>query len=1040
MSPPCIIRLLASTNNAIGDLFTRLCKDLFFALGYDDLRLDIHKTGRELDLQGKHRYEPRCVIAECKAHSSRMGGAELNKFFGVLCRERIKCAPVPLAGYFVSLSGFTETGIEQEIETGNDRVILFDAQQVIQELERSRLLIGYSEAAERAGHCAQHGGVEHAVLDGGELLGHERGYLWAVFYARGKERTHFALIHADGTPLAGSLASEVINVDSKCGGYLRTLTYLSPPPPAPDRDALVEASLLRYRRWLGEECGYIQLDGLPADTELSATRLRLERLYVPLRAFFLPQSDDALIFNRKNQRSYPFGKILRKTRRLALVGAPGSGKSTLIKRLVTVYAFPERRTGVSDGLPKDEWLPLFLRCRELRERAHRPILEILDDLCSYSGMNVGEATAFSDAMHEALRSGRALLMIDGLDEISDEGARRAFTYHLRTFLAVFPLSNVIITSREAGFRVVAGVLVGMCIPAKLAPLRKRDMRRLCIRWHVEIVGRSDKVRIEAHELVETIWKNERIRVLAENPLLLTTLLVVKRWIGELPRSRVALYREAMRVLIRTWNVEGYAPMDEEETLAQLSYVACSMMEQGLQQIDHGALLNLLRNARRELEAELQFARISPTEFVERIEYRSSLLMQVGHNQIDGELQPVYEFRHLTFQEYLAARGYVTEQYPGRSEGRSLADLLTPHFQDKRWSEVIPLAAVLAGRKAEEIIKRLTSECEDIEIGFQWVRPDRLEPFKSLLGMCLIDEVQATTEILRSALQQMARGTAGLEGEIWAMSIRGGKFGALFEQVCEEAYLSGGSDFEEYMGVMAELAVYAYFGLQKPAVSQQVMALLAQSLASGNRLEMIRAAMACMALAFSCTEVRFGEHTVEHSALAHQFQPLYDRLSTLIESPDPPLTLAVTWALSWIGSKRLTIIPPEPGLVMNLYRLWRGNKWHWIRYFAAWTFSAQPLLSRDAFPTDVWGECEEFLLNFLGDKPHPPGIPMAPYVVAWYRRAPWTDNELATLIGQNIRRGGEITKHTAREILESLGEAGRRELERFNRNLKEIAKN
>ncbi len=1028
MSPPCIIRLLASTNNAIGDLFTRLCKDLFFALGYEDLRLDIHKAGRELDLQGKHRHEPRCVIAECKAHSSRMGGGELNKFFGVLSREKIKCAPVPLAGYFVSLSGFTETGIEQEIETGDDRVILFDAQRVIDELERSRLLIGYTEAAERAGHCAQHVGVGDAVLDGGELLGHEHGYLWAVFYARGKERTHFALIHADGTPLAGSLASEVIDVDSKCGGSLKALKYLSPPPPAPDREELVEASLLRYRRWLGEECGYIQLDGLPADTELSATRLKLERLYVPLRAFILRQSDDALIFNRKNQRLYSFGKILRKTRHLALLGTPGSGKSTLIKRLVTVYAFPERRTEVSDGLPKAEWFPLFLRCRELRDRAHRPILEILDDLCGHSGMNADEAAAFSDAMHEALRSGRALLMIDGLDEISDEGARRTFTYHLRSFLAVFPLSNLIITSREAGFRVVAGALVGMCTLAKLAPLRKADMRRLCIRWHIEIVGRNDKVRIEAHELAETIWKNERIRVLAENPLLLTTLLVVKRWIGELPRSRAALYREAMRVLIRTWNVEGYAPMDEEETLAQLSYVACSMMEQGLQQIEHRALLNLLRNARRELEAELQFARISPTEFVERIEYRSSLLIQVGHNQIDGELQPIYEFRHLTFQEYLAARGYVTEQYPGRSEGRSLADLLTPHFQDVRWSEVITLAAVLAGRKAEEIIKRLTSECEDIEIGFRFSEPKQLERFKSLLAMCLLDEVQATTQTLRSALRQTARGTTDVQGERWVMSIRAGKFGALFEQVCEEGYLTGGADFEEYKGAMVELSVYVYFGLQEPEVSQQIMTLLAQSLASGNRFEMVRAAMVCMILAFSCDREQLEEHTVGRPALAHQFQPLYDGLSTLVESPDPPLTLAVTWALSWIGTKGLTITPPEPGLVLNLYRVWRGTKWPWIRHFASWAFSVQPLLSRDAFPTDVWGECEEFLLNFLGDKPHPPGRPMAPYVVAWYRRAPWTDNELATLIGQSIRRGDEITGHTAREILESLGEAGRRELE------------
>jgi hypothetical protein len=123
---------------------------LFFALGYDNLRLDVHKSGRELDLVGEHRFEPRCVIAECKAQKEKIGGTELNKFFGALTRERKKNASTAVAGYFVSLAGFTETSIEQEIETGEDRLILLDAQKVAEELERSRVVIARAEATERA--------------------------------------------------------------------------------------------------------------------------------------------------------------------------------------------------------------------------------------------------------------------------------------------------------------------------------------------------------------------------------------------------------------------------------------------------------------------------------------------------------------------------------------------------------------------------------------------------------------------------------------------------------------------------------------------------------------------------------------------------------------------------------------------------------------------------------------------------------------------------------------------------------------------------
>src|SRR3712207_7022937 len=50
-------------------------------------------------------------------------------------------------------------------------------------------------------------------------------------------------------------------------------------------------------------------------------------------------------------------------------------------------------------------------------------------------------------------------------------------------------------------------------------------------------------------------------------------------------------------LFRSWNVEGYEPLDEEEALAQLSFVACAMMHEGLQQIGRRRLLELLRQAR-----------------------------------------------------------------------------------------------------------------------------------------------------------------------------------------------------------------------------------------------------------------------------------------------------------------------------------------------------------------------------------------------------------------------------------------------------------
>ena len=121
----------------------------------------------------------------------------------------------------------------------------------------------------------------------------------------------------------------------------------------------------------------------------------------------------------------------------------------------------------------------------------------MDDLPQHAGMNTEEVPVFRSQIDEALRSGRALLLVDGLDEISDEGARTTFAGHLGTFLAMFPQAAMVVTSREAGYRHVAGVIASACRHVRLAPFDEPDVGRLCESWHVEVVGDTDRVRSDA---------------------------------------------------------------------------------------------------------------------------------------------------------------------------------------------------------------------------------------------------------------------------------------------------------------------------------------------------------------------------------------------------------------------------------------------------------------------------------------------------------------------------------------------------------------
>lgn len=440
-----------------------------------------------------------------------------------------------------------------------------------------------------------------------------------------------------------------------------------------------------------------------------------------------------------------------------------------------------------------------------------------------------------------------------------------------------------------------------------------------------------------------------------------------------------------------------------------------MTEAGEQQIAQKALIKLLRQSREELVPELQFTQISPEQFIERIEYRSSLLIQTGYAQVDGEVQPVYEFRHLTFQEYLTARGLVEEQYPDRNQGRGLVELLEPHFDHERWREIIPLAAVLAGRKAEQIIQRLTIASSKFPFK---TRRIGVRTTPAILRQCLLDEVQVAPATLRAALDQTAR-NAHLKGASVEENdfgrLHDGKFGILFDEIVEKGYFGGGEQWQEYLLAISGIVKKSNFGRDEewqhyrldisdivpyastdPGLSEELAQALRQSLASGDRVQQSRAALTCMNLSYRNSQF-VGDTLRPESRLlmAERFRPLRDALGTLVAANDPPVALAASWALAWIGAARLPSTPPLPDVLKSLYRLWRSQSGEFAR-FASWAFQTQPLLPRDTFGPDDFPEADGLFdkANNVSDESM-----VALIVLAWYRRKPWSDSDLLAKIAQ-----------------------------------------
>ncbi|HIE98633.1 MAG: hypothetical protein ABGZ23_09765 [Fuerstiella sp.] len=145
----------------------------------------------------------------------------------------------------------------------------------------------------------------------------------------------------------------------------------------------------------------------------------------------------------------------------------------------------------------------------------------------------------------------------------------------------------------------------------------------------------------------------------------------------------------------------------------------------------------------------------------------------------------------------------------------------------------------------------------------------------LLRQCLLDEVQVTPPTLRAALRQMGRNgdEDRLEGSV--IKLRRGRFGEVFQEVVEAAYLECAVGWEAYNTAMRDFVMEAVFFDQPQEFSSEVAATPGSWLRSADRLPQIRAALACMRLAYLNRKVA----DEDRAALDRQWQPLRDASAT-----------------------------------------------------------------------------------------------------------------------------------------------------------------
>jgi formylglycine-generating enzyme required for sulfatase activity/energy-coupling factor transporter ATP-binding protein EcfA2 len=368
-------------------------------------------------------------------------------------------------------------------------------------------------------------------------------------------------------------------------------------------------------------------------------------------------------------------------RRLAVVGAPGSGKTTLLKHLALIYAKNHYR-----DYQAPKFIPVLLYLRRIRDLIiDQPTLSLSEIIESHIKA-LPSSTPLNPPLNwieDQLKIGSCLVMLDGLDEVADVSQCQQVSQWVNRQMKAYPQTSFILTSRPDGYNSAPVNMVGTVL--KVLPFTHNQMKKFIHLWYpqTEIMSRAGRdtpaVRAtatkRAEDLIESIINKRAIADMATNPLLVTMIATVHYKGSELPRQRVELYYEICKVLLGTRQVAKEninTSLTGKQNKDVLQVLALSLMQSKIREftIAEGAafiqqeLLSIPQNP------------LTPEQFLSQITKICGLL-------VERELD-VYEFAHLSFQEYLAAAQINRLQRD---------DLLIESLDNLWWAETIRLYAV-----------------------------------------------------------------------------------------------------------------------------------------------------------------------------------------------------------------------------------------------------------------------------------------------------------------------------------------------------------
>ena len=357
------------------------------------------------------------------------------------------------------------------------------------------------------------------------------------------------------------------------------------------------------------------------------------------------------------------------SRKWVLLGDPGSGKTTFVNYLTQSLAhgdfgaIPTWPQNERDIVPIVVILRDYYRWTQTQETQTSPN-HLWAFIChDLKTKNLGFAEGI---LNRALEHGKAILMLDGLDEVPPGAARGQVRDCVLAFHERYPRNRFLITCRVLSYQNSQWQLPKAdFLSFELTSFSAEKIKQFINAWYNEVAQKwnvpAARTQALAEKLLEALNRSDLAR-LAPNPLLLTVMVLVHTEYGELPDNRAQLYHQAVDVLLWRWEQEKSkdqgglskimsllqtANRDRNDLLLILDRLAFEAHLTGGDTDDQDAVSGISNHALlialRELHPErsLDWAE----QVVDAMRLRAGLLLDR-----DGS---VFTFPHRTFQEYLA---------------------------------------------------------------------------------------------------------------------------------------------------------------------------------------------------------------------------------------------------------------------------------------------------------------------------------------------------------------------------------------------------